>query len=67
MTLAYFTGGGLGPIALARSHDLLGSYGMGFAGCFGILLLALVGQTFAVRRAYGKAAALARSGARGAV
>lgn len=67
MMLAYFPGGGLGPIALARSHDLLGSYGMGFAGCFGILLLALVGQTFAVRRAYGKAAALARSGARGAV
>ena len=32
MMLAFIPGGGLGPIVLARAHDLLGSYRPGFAG-----------------------------------
>ena len=30
--LAYFPGGGLGPIALGHLHDVTGSYAIGFAG-----------------------------------
>lgn len=53
MMLAYFPGGGLGPIVLARAHDVMGSYESGFAVCLGILVLALVGQLFAARQAFG--------------
>jgi MFS family permease len=33
LMISYFPGGGLGPIALARSHDVLGSYELGFLLC----------------------------------
>jgi len=56
MMLAYFPGGGLGPIALARSHDVLGSYEMGFRVCLALLVVALVGQAFASRRGFGRLA-----------
>ncbi|MFO0688200.1 MAG: MFS transporter [Myxococcota bacterium] len=53
MMLAYFPGGGLGPIVLARAYDLMGSYEAGFAVCLGFLGLALIGQVFAARRSFG--------------
>ncbi|MBK7948492.1 MAG: MFS transporter [Deltaproteobacteria bacterium] len=53
MMLAYFPGGGLGPIVLARAYDVLGSYESGFAVFLGILVLALIGQVFAARRSFG--------------
>lgn len=54
MMLAYFPGGGLGPIVLARVRDVTGSYEMGFAVCLAILLAALAGQVFASRQAFGR-------------
>lgn len=33
LMISYFPGGGLGPIALARAHDVLGSYELGFGLC----------------------------------
>ena len=54
MMLAYFPGGGLGPIVLARVHDVMGSYEMGFMICLAILLAALLGQIFASRRVHGR-------------
>ncbi len=54
MMLAYFPGGGLGPIVLARVHDVMGSYEVGFMVCLAILLAALVGQIFASRRVHGR-------------
>ena len=54
MMLAYFPGGGLGPIVLARVRDVTGSYEIGFAVCLGILVAALVGQIFASRQAFGR-------------
>lgn len=53
MMLAYFPGGGLGPIVLARAYDVLGSYESGFAVFLGILVLALIGQVFAARKTFG--------------
>lgn len=53
MMLAYFPGGGLGPLVLARVHDVTGSYEMGFAVCFAFLIAALAGQIFASQRVYG--------------
>lgn len=53
MMLAYFPGGGLGPIVLARAYDVMGSYEAGFAVCLGFLGLALIGQVFAARRSFG--------------
>jgi hypothetical protein len=53
MMLAYFPGGGLGPIALARVHDLSGSYETGFAACLALMGVALAGQVFASRRVAG--------------
>ena len=47
MMLAYFPGGGLGPIVMARVRDVTGSYEMGFAVCLAILMAALAGQLFA--------------------
>lgn len=49
MMLAYFPGGGLGPLVLARAHDVTGSYASGFAVCLAILGIALVGQGAAAR------------------
>ncbi len=56
MMLAYFPGGGLGPIVLARIRDVSGSYEMGFAVCLAILMAALAGQLFAARQAFGRGA-----------
>ncbi len=53
MMLAYFPGGGLGPLVLARVRDVTGSYESGFAICLAILLAALAGQLYAARRAFG--------------
>ncbi len=47
--LSYFPGGGLGPIGLARLHDVLGSYAIGFGLCAGMLGLAVL-ALFAVSR-----------------
>lgn len=58
MMLAYFPGGGLGPIVLARVRDVTGSYEMGFAVCLAILVAALAGQVFASRQAFGRRAAV---------
>jgi MFS family permease len=68
MMLAYFPGGSLGPIVLARVRDVLGSYEMGFIVCFATLVAALAGQVFASRRVHGRrtatmAAAVAKGGA----
>ena len=41
--LSYFPGGGLGPIGLARLHDVLGSYAIGFGLCAAMLVLAVLG------------------------
>jgi len=60
MMLAYFPGGGLGPIVMARIRDVTGSYEMGFAVCLAILIAALVGQLFAARQAFGRSAAAQR-------
>lgn len=49
MMLAYFPGGGLGPLVLARAHDVSGSYASGFVACLAVLVVALVGQVVAVR------------------
>ena len=38
--LSFFPGGGLGPIGLARLHDVLGSYAIGCGICAGMLGLA---------------------------
>ena len=53
MMLAYFPGGGLGPLVLARVHDVTGSYEMGFMVCLAFLIAALVGQVFASQRVFG--------------
>ncbi len=53
MMLAYFPGGGLGPLVLARVHDVTGSYEMGFMVCLAFLIAALVGQIFASQRVFG--------------
>jgi Major Facilitator Superfamily len=60
MMLAYFPGGGLGPIVMARIRDVTGSYEMGFAVCLAILMAALAGQLFAARQAFGRGAAARR-------
>lgn len=65
MMLAYFPGGALGPIALARAHDLFGTYEIGFALCFAILLAALVGQLVAVRPSFGRRELAGSAGAAG--
>lgn len=49
MMLAYFPGGGLGPLVLARAHDVTGSYASGFVACLAILVVALIGQAAAAR------------------
>jgi sugar phosphate permease len=59
MMLAYFPGGGLGPLVLARVRDVTGGYEPGFAICLAILLAALAGQIFAARQAFGRPAARA--------
>jgi len=41
--ISYFPGGGLGPIGLARAHDVLGSYGLGFGLCAGLIAAATIG------------------------
>ena len=53
MMLAYFPGGGLGPLVLARVHDVTGSYEMGFMVCLAFLIAALTGQVFASRLVFG--------------
>ena len=53
MMLAYFPGGGLGPLVLARVHDVTGSYEMGFMVCLAFLIAALTGQIFASQRVFG--------------
>lgn len=67
MMLAYFPGGGLGPIVLARVRDVTGSYEMGFGVCLAILLAALAGQIFAARQAFGRRAAIVPETREGAV
>lgn len=62
MMLAYFPGGGLGPIVLARVRDVTGSYEIGFAICLAILMAALAGQIFASRQAFGRRAVAPGSG-----
>jgi len=62
MMLAYFPGGGLGPIAMARAYDVLGSYERGFLACLALLLVALAGQALAARGAFGGGAAAAAAG-----
>lgn len=62
MMLAYFPGGGLGPIVMARVRDVTGSYENGFGVCLVILLAALAGQIFASRQAFGRRAAAPGSG-----
>ncbi len=37
LMISYFPGGGLGPIGLARAHDVLGSYELGFGLCAGLV------------------------------
>ena len=54
MMLAYFPGGGLGPLVLARVHDVTGSYEMGFMVCLAFLIAALTGQIFASQRVFGR-------------
>lgn len=49
MMLAFIPGGGLGPIVLARAHDLLGSYRPGFAGSIGLLVVAVLALAIWVR------------------
>ena len=61
MMLAYFPGGGLGPLVLARVRDVTGSYESGFAICLAILLVALAGQVFAARQAFGARPVIAAS------
>lgn len=58
MMLAYFPGGGLGPLVLARVRDVTGSYESGLAICLAILLVALAGQVFAARQDFGARPAL---------
>lgn len=53
MMLAYFPGGGLGPIVLGRVHDVTGSYEKGFMVCLAFLIAALAGQVFASQRVVG--------------
>ena len=55
------------PIVLARVRDVTGSYEMGFAVCFAILVAALAGQVFAARRAFGRRAAVGPETREGAV
>lgn len=49
MMLAFFPGGGLGPIGLARVHDLLGTYRPGFFACVLLMGTALLGLVFVKR------------------
>ena len=37
LMISYFPGGGLGPIVLARAHDVLGSYELGFGLCAALI------------------------------
>jgi MFS family permease len=46
LMIAFFPGGGLGPLALARVHDVLGSYRPGFAACVVLLATAAIGLAF---------------------
>ena len=43
LMLAYFPGGGLGPIALGLLHDVTRSYQIGFSVLAGLFVLVLVG------------------------
>ncbi|MCH2170326.1 MFS transporter [Myxococcota bacterium] len=40
LTFAFFPGGGLGPLGLARVHDVTGSYSSAFAVCVALVTLA---------------------------
>ncbi len=51
MMLAYFPGGGLGPIVLGGMHDLIGTYRPGFYGCLFLTVTAVVALAFVPRRA----------------
>jgi predicted MFS family arabinose efflux permease len=43
LMISYFPGGGLGPIGLARVHDVLGSYQLGFGLCAALIGAAAIG------------------------
>ena len=45
LMLAFLPGAVLGPIVLARIHDLTGGYRPGFVGGIGLVLVALVALT----------------------
>ena len=46
LMIGFFPGGVLGPIALARVHDVLGSYRPGFVVCIALMATAVIGLAF---------------------
>ncbi|MBW2424762.1 MAG: MFS transporter [Deltaproteobacteria bacterium] len=50
LMVAFFPGGGLGPIILARAHDVLGTYRPGFMACLLMTATAAIALGFVGRR-----------------